>query len=145
MKKLTLLLSIITCFSLSGCFERENPLKTLDSGDVSDWLYKNKNPQMIVCAKIWENQSKADSTSLNNCKETRSEIAGLLTGAGFGKILPEDVVFPTVWQKFNQQITRDNRNSYDPEAAGKAMQLAPSGSLGNRIEEYKKQREQSNN
>lgn len=140
MTKITSLFLILICLSLTGCFERENPLKSLDSQDVSRWIYKNKTPDIVNCAKHWENQSKAAPQELSECQKTAENLATLLTKAGFGDVIADDVYLPTIWQRFNEQISFDKRNSYDPEAAGKAMQLPPKGSLGEKIEQYKRQK-----
>jgi len=140
MKFLASLLIFTLSLGLSGCFEGENPLKSMPASDLATWIYKNKTPEIIICASYWENQAKAAATQLSNCNKTAENLAETLSKAGFGNVIAEDVYLPTLWQKFNEQISRDKRNSYDPEAAGKAMQLAPKGSLGERLKQMQKEK-----
>ena len=111
--------SLICVFALSACNDHENPLVKLPAKDVASWVYKHKTADILSCSQSeW---SKADKTNTTTplCEKTAEELASSMKGAGFGDVLPQDVLLGTIWVEFEKQVRVGQANHYSAEKTHK--------------------------
>ena len=144
MRKL-LLIPAIAMFALQGCQKHENPLKELNAQELASWIYKNKTPKILACAPFWETQQAVSKQELQGCTKTAEKLAVLLSKNGFGDVQAKDVPLPTLWQAFNELEQISKRNSFDAQKAGEAMKLPEKSTLGERLKQMQREKEQRNN
>ncbi|MBI1302055.1 MAG: hypothetical protein GC137_10460 [Alphaproteobacteria bacterium] len=142
MKKHLLLIPAMMTLAITAC-ESENPLKSVASQDVAQWVFKNRTKDIDKCAEVWGNQHIVSQELMELCKPTAETLAAMLTKGGFGNVSAEDVLLPSIWKPYSELARASKANRYDPQKAGEAMKLPTDNSLKDRIEAYKEQRDET--
>lgn len=107
--------SLIFVFALSACNDHENPLVKLPAKDVATWIYKHKTSDIISCSQSEWSKSDKTNTATPLCEKTAAELASSMKGAGFGDVLPQDVLLGTIWLEFEKQVRVGQANRYSAE------------------------------
>lgn len=111
--------SLFCVFALSACNNHENPLVKLPAKDVASWIYKHKTEDIISCSQSEWSKTRKTSTANPLCKKTAEELASSMKGAGFGDVLPQDVLLGTIWGEFEKQVRVGQANHYSAERTHK--------------------------
>lgn len=111
--------SLFCVFALSACNDHENPLVKLPAKDVASWVYKHKTEDIISCSQSEWSKTRETSTANSLCKKTAEELASSMKGAGFGDVLPQDVLLGTIWVEFEKQVRVGQANHYSAEKTHK--------------------------
>lgn len=107
--------SLICVFALSACNNHENPLLKLPAKGVASWIYKHKTADIISCSQSEWSKTRETSTANPLCEKTEEELASSMKGAGFGDVLPQDVLLGTIWVEFEKQVRVGQANHYSAE------------------------------
>ena len=111
--------SLICVFALSACNNHDNPLTKLPAKDVASWIYKHKTADILSCSQSEWSKTKETSPSSQLCEKTAKELASSMKGAGFGDVLPQDVLLGTIWVEFEKQVRVGQANHYSAEKTHK--------------------------
>ncbi len=111
--------SLICVFALSACNNYENPLVKLPAKDVASWIYKHKTADIIFCSQSEWSKAGKTNTATPLCEKTAEELASSMKGAGFGDVLPQDVLLGTIWVEFEKQVRVGQANHYSAEKTHK--------------------------
>ena len=144
MRKL-ILLALLFPLVMTGCTERKNPLLSHDSEDVAQWIYNKKTPEINRCSEVWANLNDAPDFAKSECEAIAKTLAVTLKEGGFGNITAEDAKLPTLWLAYLKLAKASSMNKFDAQKAGEAMKLPESGSLGAKIDAYKRERDKDKN
>ena len=118
---LAVLVTSVLAF-VSGCEERQNPLQSVDTEHLVNWL-NDRGPgvkkQMQSCGVFWAEVSgvKYPADTRADCNELAERLAAEMSAAGFGEIQRDDVVLPTLWTAYGQR----QKNVYDPRKAAETI------------------------
>ena len=107
--------SLICVFALSACNDHENPLVKLPAKDVASWIYKHKTEDILSCSQSEWSKVDKTNTATPLCEKTAAELASSMKGAGFGDVLPQDVLLGTIWVEFEKQVRVGQANHYSAE------------------------------
>lgn len=145
--RLLILTSFLIPMVLTGCSERENPLLSHSSKEVAEWVYNKKTPEISRCSEVWANQDEAPDFAKKECDPVAISLAATLTEGGFGNITAQDVKLPTLWLAYQELENAANINKFDAQKAGEAMKLPDKSTLGERLKQMQREKEQrkSNN
>lgn len=145
MKKLALLALIPLV--VAGCAERQNPLLSHDSEDVAQWIFSKRTPNIDRCSEVWANLNDAPDFAKSKCEAVAESLAVTLKEGGFGNVTAEDTKLPTLWLAYSKLAKASSINKFDAQKAGEAMKLPKKSTLGERLKQMQKEKEQrkSNN
>lgn len=107
--------SLLCVFALSACNSHDNPLAKFPAKDVASWIYKHKTENILSCSQSEWSKTDKTNTAAPFCKKTAEELASSMKGAGFGDVLPQDVLLGTIWVEFEKQVRVGQANHYSAE------------------------------
>ncbi len=96
--------SIVQIFTLTvlltGC-GASNPLEKHPPEKVAEFIMQHGNLAITRCSKIWAHSESANTTVLQDCNRTATQIANLLNEGGFGPdISSENVRLAPIWTHY---------------------------------------------
>lgn len=99
--------------ALTACQEHKNPLLDFPATDISKWVYEHQTPGILGCSAEWKKAGKMEELS-GECKQAATILAADLKKAGFGDVLPKDILLPTIWDNFAGKLKNKMQNTFNP-------------------------------
>lgn len=107
LRKPAILALIALTTLVSACGEKENPLAKADQAQISAIVYKNKNADIVSCARQWASKEGVEEKDAEKCAGAAQTVSDLLKKNGYEDVTAADVPFPPLWQAFSAYVKQE--------------------------------------
>lgn len=131
------LFPIVTTALLTACFQasppRENPLVAAEADTIASWLLRwgketSNTKKMDACSNFWARAAATEipDDGVEICDNLTSQLASVMTQAGYGSIEKTDVLLPSIWTAYKQarvisEVNRPSQSDEDRAEGERAM------------------------